>query len=171
MTVHHSLIGKGWHKFREAALQFHTKASDKAPMTTSIPASAMSNPSFAPPRARTLRTSATLLLALAALSGCDYVGLQPVSKLEARKEAEGKAIGGACRQAGRALEDCYTFNPNMPKAAIFLGWREMNDYMMQNNLTVIRPEVAPVMPNGRARLDAPAPAVAPAKMPAKAAAL
>lgn len=126
-----------------------------------------------PPRARALRASATLLLALVALSGCDYVGLQPVSKLEARKEAEGKAIGGACRQAGRALEDCYTFNPNMPKASIFLGWREMNDYMMQNNLTVIRPEVAPLMPTGRARLDAPAPANAPtpAKMPAKAAAL
>ncbi|GGX35395.1 hypothetical protein GCM10007242_48100 [Pigmentiphaga litoralis] len=114
-----------------------------------------------------------LLAVLGGLAGCDYVGLQPVSKLEARKEAEGKAIGGACRQAGRALEDCYTFNPNMPKAAIFLGWREMNDYMMQNNLTVIRPEVAPVLPNGRARLDAPAPAAAPAanKLPAKAAAL
>jgi hypothetical protein len=114
-----------------------------------------------------------LLAVLGSLAGCDYVGLQPVSKLEARKEAEGKAIGGACRQAGRALEDCYTFNPNMPKAAIFLGWRDMNDYMMQNNLTVIRPEVAPVLPNGRARLDAPAPAAAPAanKLPAKAAAL
>jgi hypothetical protein len=114
-----------------------------------------------------------LLAVLGGLAGCDYVGLQPVSKLEARKEAEGKAIGGACRQAGRALEDCYTFNPNMPKAAIFLGWRDMNDYMMQNNLTVIRPEVAPVLPNGRARLDAPAPAAAPAanKLPAKAAAL
>jgi hypothetical protein len=123
-----------------------------------------------------LRRGAALLAALTALGGlasCDYVGLQPVSKLEARKEAEGKAIGGACRQAGRALEDCYTFNPNMPKAAIFLGWREMNDYMMQNNLTVIRPEVAPVLPSGRARLDTPAPAAAPAanKLPAKAAAL
>lgn len=85
------------------------------------------------------------------LGGCDYLGLQPVSKLEARKEAEGRAIGGACRQAGRALEDCYTFNPQMPKAAIFLGWREMNDYMMQNNLSVIRPEVAPVLPTGRAK--------------------
>ncbi|WP_420226173.1 hypothetical protein [Pigmentiphaga litoralis] len=126
--------------------------------------------------ARPLRQSAArlaVLTALGCLAGCDYVGLQPVSKLEARKEAEGKAIGGACRQAGRALEDCYTFNPNMPKAAIFLGWREMNDYMMQNNLTVIRPEVAPVLPSGRARLDAPAPAAAPPanKLPAKAAAL
>lgn len=109
------------------------------------------------------------------LAGCDYIGLQPVSTLEAKKEAEGRAIGGACRQAGRALEDCYTFNPQMPKAAIFLGWRDMNDYMMQNNLSVIRPEVAPLLPTGRARQDSsssgPAPAPSLVKAPAKAAVL
>ncbi|WP_296466019.1 hypothetical protein [Pigmentiphaga sp.] len=96
--------------------------------------------------------------ALLALAGCDYLGLQPVSQIEARKEAEGRAIGGACRQAGRALEDCYTFNPHMSKAAIFNGWREMNDYMLQNKLTEVRPEVAPVLPAGRARADFNAPA-------------
>ncbi|MDX3904256.1 MAG: hypothetical protein QHC78_01010 [Pigmentiphaga sp.] len=97
------------------------------------------------------------LLALALMlpaAGCDYLGFQPVSQIEARKESEGRAIGSACRQAGRALEDCYTFNPHMSKAAIFNGWKEMNDYMLQNNLTEVRPEVAPVLPAGRARADA-----------------
>lgn len=105
------------------------------------------------PRAGRWLLAACVLLAAA---GCDYLGLQPLSQIEARKESEGRAIGGACRQAGRALEDCYTFNPHMSKAAIFNGWREMNDYMLQNRLTEIRPEVAPVLPAGRARGDAAA---------------
>ena len=152
-------------------------ASDNEFMSkqTSVPAIRL--PALAPPPRRKSALYASLLVAGLALGlgGCDYVGLQPVSKLEAKKEAEGRAIGGACRQAGRALEDCYTFNPQMPKAAIFLGWRDMNDYMMQNNLSVIRPEVAPILPTGRARLDSPSslPATAPtlSKLPAKAAAL
>jgi hypothetical protein len=86
-----------------------------------------------------------------ALAGCDYIGVQSSTKIEAHKEAEARAIGGACRQAGRALEDCYTFNPRSPKAAIFAGWRDMNDYMTQNNLTEVKPEVAPIIPNGRTR--------------------
>ncbi|VCU71347.1 hypothetical protein PIGHUM_03428 [Pigmentiphaga humi] len=89
--------------------------------------------------------------ALLAAAGCDYLGLQPLSQIEAKRDADARAIGGACRQAGRALEDCYTFNPHMSKAAIFTGWREMNDYMRQNNLTEVRPEVAPMLPSGRAR--------------------
>lgn len=117
------------------------------------------------PRQRHLLAAALLAL----LAGCDYVGLQPVSQIEARKEAEGRAIGGACRQAGRALEDCYTFNPQVPKAAVFVGWRDMNDYMMQNNLSVIRPEVEPVLPNGRAKFDSSS--ASPAKLPTKAASL
>jgi len=109
-----------------------------------------------PPARRTLRAGCRLLAACALLAaaGCDYLGLQPVSQIEARKDSEGRAIGSACRQAGRALEDCYTFNPHMSKAAIFTGWKEMNDYMLQNSLTEVRPEVAPVLPAGRARTNA-----------------
>jgi hypothetical protein len=150
-------------------------ASDNEFMSKQTSVPAMRLPALAP-RSKSGLYASLLVASLAlGLGGCDYVGLQPVSKLEAKKEAEGRAIGGACRQAGRALEDCYTFNPQMPKAAIFLGWRDMNDYMMQNNLGVIKPEVAPVLPNGRARTDTPTslPATAPTvpKPPAKAAAL
>jgi hypothetical protein len=79
---------------------------------------------------------------LAGLAGCDYLGLQSTAQLEARLDAEGKAVGGACRHAGRALEDCYMLNPKVPKAPIFEGWREMNNYMIENKIDVVAPDLA-----------------------------
>lgn len=80
---------------------------------------------------------------LAGLAGCDYLGLQTGTQLEARLDAEGRAVGGACRHAGRALEDCYALNPRVPKAPVFAGWREMNNYMIENKIDVVRPEIPP----------------------------
>ena len=97
----------------------------------------------------------TPLLLLLVLGGCEQIGtlleLPDPKKDAAIAEAEGKAIGGACRHSGRSLEDCYTLNPKAQKAAIFAGWREMNDYMMQNNLQSVpsqlsQPGSAPVQP-------------------------
>ena len=51
------------------------------------------------------------------------------------------AIGSACRQAGRAIEDCFTMNGDAPKASVFAGWKEMNDYMVANKLEAVKPEV------------------------------
>ena len=51
------------------------------------------------------------LLLAAGLSGCDLLGIESGSVTAAKKEAEGKAVGGACRHAMRAIEDCYTLNP------------------------------------------------------------
>lgn len=82
------------------------------------------------------------LAGLASLAGCDYIGLQSTAQLEARLDAEGKAVGGACRHAGRALEDCYMLNPKVPKAPIFEGWREMNNYMIENKIDVVAPDLA-----------------------------
>ena len=80
---------------------------------------------------------ATLLLPLAAvlLSGClDQVpGLGPDARTIV-KENEAKAIGGACRHAMRGIEDCYTLNPKAPKAMVFAGWKEMDQYMRENKL-------------------------------------
>jgi len=53
--------------------------------------------------------------------------------------------------AGRSLEDCYALNPNASKAAIFEGWREMNDYMLQNNLREVPPVFAPTEPLKRSQ--------------------
>ena len=76
------------------------------------------------------------------LAGCDMLGIESASDMAARKEAEGKAIGGACRHAGRAIEDCYTLNKRADKAAVFAGWREMNDYMLENKIEPITPQIA-----------------------------
>ncbi len=93
-------------------------------------------PSIMSPR----RLSSTLLLALAALlAACDFGG-ESAEALAARKEAEGKAIGGACRHAGRAIEDCFALNKRADKAAVFAGWREMNDYMRENKVETVTPQ-------------------------------
>jgi hypothetical protein len=85
---------------------------------------------------------AALLAAVALLSGCELLGIEPASAVAARKESEAKAIGGACRHAGRAIEDCYVLNKRADKAGIFAGWREMNDYMRENKIDAVPPQLA-----------------------------
>lgn len=82
-----------------------------------------------------------LLLAPALLAGCDLLGIETLSQQQARRAEEGKAIGSACRHAGRAIEDCYALNKKADKAAIFAGWREMNDYMAENKIEVLQPSL------------------------------
>ena len=79
-----------------------------------------------------LVAAATLLL----LAGCDLSaipGLGPDPRV-LQREAEAKAIGGACRHAMRGLEDCYTLNPKAAKAQVFAGWKEMDQYMRENKV-------------------------------------
>ena len=83
--------------------------------------------------------TALLALALTTLYGCDMLGIESASQIAARKESEGRAIGGACRHAGRAIEECYSMNRRADKAAIFAGWREMNDYMIENKMGEVAP--------------------------------
>ena len=85
-----------------------------------------------------------LLLALpllAALSACEQLGIDDPAKVAAAKEADGKAIGSACRHAMRAIEDCYVLNPKAQKAAVYTGGREMDEYMRENKLEGIAPVV------------------------------
>ena len=91
------------------------------------------------------RSTYALLLAsaLLALSGCDQLGIESASAVAARREADGKAIGGACRHAGRAIEDCYVLNRKADRAAIYSGWREMNEYMIENKLEPVVPQLDP----------------------------
>ena len=89
-----------------------------------------------------LLRSVLLTAALATLAGCDMLGIESASQIAARKEAEGRAIGGACRHAGRAIEECYSINRRADKAAIFAGWREMNDYMIENKMDEVAPRAA-----------------------------
>ena len=92
-----------------------------------------------------LRRPFLLLAILSTLAGCDQLGLEAASVTAARVEADGKAVGAACRHGGRAIEDCFTLNKRVDKAAIYAGWREMDDYMRENKLEAVAPTLgAPV---------------------------
>lgn len=84
------------------------------------------------------------ILALALLAGCDLLGIESPEKVAATREADGKAVGGACRHAGRAIEDCYALNKKADRAAVFAGWRDMNDYMRENKIEAVPPQIAGV---------------------------
>lgn len=86
------------------------------------------------PLTKTFLLAATLLV-----GGCDALGIDSAQTLAERKQADGKAVGGACRHSGRALEDCYALNRKAERAAVFAGWREMNDYMRENNIDAVAP--------------------------------
>jgi hypothetical protein len=85
------------------------------------------------------------------LSGCDQISERAGFPDPTRIEAEGKAIGGACRHAGRGLEDCYRLNKEASKAAVFAGWKEMNEYMVKNNMQAVTPAIPPDSPRPGAR--------------------
>jgi hypothetical protein len=91
-----------------------------------------------------MRPALTVLVscAVALLAGCDLLGLDSTERIAAIREADGKAIGSACRHAGRAIEDCYMLNPKAQRPAIFAGWREMDEYMRDNKLETVAPVLA-----------------------------
>ncbi|MBP6305781.1 MAG: hypothetical protein KBG58_04400 [Giesbergeria sp.] len=79
----------------------------------------------------TYRVAAVFALLL--LGGCEIPGLIPDPRV-VQREADAKAVGGACRHALRGIEDCYTLNPKAPKSAIFAGWKDMDVYMRENKI-------------------------------------
>jgi hypothetical protein len=81
------------------------------------------------------------LLAVVPLTACDMLGIESPEKIAAARDADGKAIGGACRHAGRPIEDCYAIYKKADRAAIFAGWRDMNDYMRENKIEPVPPQL------------------------------
>ena len=105
-----------------------------------------------------MKRLALILPFLLPLAACDQLGFDTPAKIAANKEAEGKAIGAACRNAVRAIEDCYTLSPKANKAAVFAGWMEMDQYMRDNKLSgttpvLPRPGSSTVAPNSEASDD------------------
>ena len=76
------------------------------------------------------------------LGGCDMLGIDTPEKIAASREADGKAIGSACRHAGRAIEDCFAIYKKADRSAVFAGWRDMNDYMRENKIEPVAPQLA-----------------------------
>lgn len=70
------------------------------------------------------------------------LGIESPEKIAAMREADGKAIGAACRQAGRAIEDCFAIYKKADRAAVFAGWRDMNDYMRENKIEAMPPQLS-----------------------------
>jgi len=95
------------------------------------------------------------------LAGCDIPGLGPDPRI-AQREAEAQAIGAACRHAQRSLEDCYALNAKAPKAAVFAGWKDMDQYMRDNKIEGIPPQLSKSIPpaNGEASGNTEAPPAA-----------
>jgi hypothetical protein len=93
------------------------------------------------------------VLLLPGLAACDQIAVLDGTKA---READAIAVGSACRQSGRALEDCFVMYPDSPKAQVFAGWKEMNDYMTQNKIEVVAPTLVKAEArgeSGRARGD------------------
>lgn len=141
----------------------------------------MNQPTSAIPTARPARSTrggryALLVVATFVLTGCELLGIEDPAKVAAAVEADGKAVGAACRHAARAIEDCYARNPRASKAAVFAGWREMNDYMAENKIEPVKPTEAdkdkmslPGLPPGFTLPAMPAaPAAGDTKAPGKA---
>ncbi len=89
------------------------------------------------------RTLVAALLLAPLLAGCDKLGIETSGAVAARKEADSKAVGAACRHAGRAIEDCYQLNKQADRAAVFAGWRDMNDYMRDKKIAEVVPKIEP----------------------------
>ncbi|WP_256926929.1 hypothetical protein [Hydrogenophaga sp. IBVHS1] len=91
-----------------------------------------------------------ILSAATLLSGCEALGIETATQVNAKKEAEGKAIGSACRHAVRSIEDCFGNYPRAGKAAVFAGWREMDEYMRENSIVGMPAEPTPSPAQGKA---------------------
>ena len=112
------------------------------------------------------------VLAALLLSGCDMVtgalGIESPEKVAAARDADGRAIGGACRHAARAIEDCYMLNKKADRAAVFAGWRDMNDYMRENKIDPVTPVLGnPTVKAAVAQAEDAKPANAADKAPPK----
>lgn len=97
-----------------------------------------------------------LLACVSLLTGCEALGIETATQIAAKKEAEGKAIGSACRHAVRSIESCFSAYPRAGKAAVFAGWREMDQYMRDNSVVGMPTETetepgAPAAPANGAR--------------------
>jgi hypothetical protein len=111
--------------------------------------------------------NARLLLLLIPLltAGCDLEALLADPRV-AQREADAKAIGGACRYGLRSIEDCYALNDKASKSAVFTGWKEMDQYMRDNKVEGIRSAMAQPAAAGADMITEPKAEEPPAK-PAK----
>jgi hypothetical protein len=81
----------------------------------------------------------TLRALCAALCILSLTGCERLNEIANQAKLNGRAIGAACRHSGRALEDCFQRSPRIPKADIYAGWKEMNEYMLTKKIEIVAP--------------------------------
>ncbi len=97
-----------------------------------------------------------LLLICLPQAACDPSAIMGPDPKAVQKEADSKAIGGACRYGMRSIEDCYTLNPKAVKSHVFTGWKDMDAYMRENKIDGVAASVKPETEEGTAAASAPA---------------
>ena len=80
-----------------------------------------------------------IMVACLLLGGCDLSSTMALIT-DSPSAQESKAIGMACRQSARALEDCFQVNPKAMRSGIVEGWMEMDDYMRTHNIEPTTPQ-------------------------------
>jgi hypothetical protein len=87
-----------------------------------------------------------LIALLLLLAGCDNIATLLADPKVAQREADAKAIGGACRFGLRSIEDCYLLNEKASKSAVFSGWKDMDQYMRENKVDGIPAKIEKPLP-------------------------
>jgi hypothetical protein len=95
---------------------------------------------------RHLVLSLSLIVVSSTLAGCDALGVESATQINAKREAEARAIGSACRYALRGIEDCFAGNNRAGKASVFEGWKEMDQYMRDNQMVGMPADSGTVKP-------------------------
>ncbi len=89
------------------------------------------------------------ILAITLLTaGCDVADLLGPDPRVVQRDADGRAVGAACRHAMRGIEDCYKLNERAPKTAVYEGWKEMDRYMRENKIEGIASKIPSTSDSG-----------------------
>jgi len=82
------------------------------------------------PRAARAGCASAFIVLSSLLAGCDLDALISGNM----PTADAQATGAACRHVMRSVEECHSRNPTASRAAIYAGWKEMDQYMRENKL-------------------------------------
>ena len=66
------------------------------------------------------------------LSGCQFIDELTQDTTKIAKEKESFAIGAACRQSNKGIEDCFNDHEKIIKSKVLEGWKDMDIYIREN---------------------------------------
>ena len=66
------------------------------------------------------------------------LGIESARRMAASARPTARPSAAPAAMPARSVEDCYALNSKADRAAVFAGWREMNDYMRENKIEAVR---------------------------------